>query len=173
MNKIRQILRLFDQGRSKQSIAVQTGVSRNTAKKYLSAFISSGFSYEEVNLLGDRELEDLFGKSNEPQPDSRLQALQKRFPQMDKELKRTGVTRKILWESHLKDHPDGLQYTQFCFYYNQWKARVNPVMHIDHKAGDKPPCSIDLVKILVTKHPDITKKKSTQIKPAGRKLEYK
>ncbi|MGJ1333322.1 IS21 family transposase [Sphingobacterium siyangense] len=137
MNKIRQILRLFDQGRSKQSIAVQTGVSRNTAKKYLSAFISSGFSYEEVNLLGDRELEDLFGKSNERQPDSRLQALQKRFPQMDKELKRTGVTRKILWESYLKDHPDGLQYTQFCFYYNQWKARVNPVMHIDHKAGDK------------------------------------
>ena len=90
-----------------------------------------------MNSLGDRELEDLFGKSNERQPDSRLQALQKRFPQVDKELKRTGVTRKMLWESYLKDHPDGLQYTQFCFYYNQWKARVNPVMHIDHKAGDK------------------------------------
>ena len=90
-----------------------------------------------MNSLGDRELEDLFGKSNEREPDSRLQTLQKRFPQVDKELKRTGFTRKILWESYLKDCPDGLQYTQFCFYYNQWKVRVNPVMHIDHKAGDK------------------------------------
>ena len=25
----------------------------------------------------------------------------------------------------------------FCFYYTQWKARVNPTMHMDHKAGDK------------------------------------
>jgi len=37
----------------------------------------------------------------------------------------------------MKEFPEGLQYTQFCFYYNQWKAIVNPVMHLDHKAGDK------------------------------------
>lgn len=137
MNKIRQILKLYQQGRSKQSIAIQLGVSRNTTKKYLLAFQSSGFTFDEVNSLGDRELEDLFGRSNERQPDSRLQALQRHFPQMDKELRRTGVTRKMLWEDYRQKFPDGLQYTQFCFYYNQWKAMVNPVMHIDHKAGDK------------------------------------
>lgn len=137
MNKIRQILKLYQQGRSKQSIAIQLGVSRNTTKKYLSAFRSSGFTFDEVNSLGDRELEDLFGRSNERQPDSRLQSLQRCFPRVDKELKRTGVTRKMLWEDYRREFPDGLQYTQFCFYYNQWKAMVNPVMHIDHKAGDK------------------------------------
>jgi len=137
MNKIRQILRLYNQGRSKLSIAVQTGVSRNTVKRYLSAFESSGFSFEEINSLGDRELEDLFGKSREHKPDSRLQALQRCLPLIDRELKRTGVTRKMLWENYLKEFPEGLQYTQFCFYYNQWKAMVNPVMHLDHKAGDK------------------------------------
>src|SRR5690606_17337186 len=137
MNKIRQILRLYNQGRSKLSIAVQTGVSRNTAKRYLAAFESSGFSFEEINSLGDRELEDLFGKSREHKPDSRLQALQRCLPLIDRELKRTGVTRRMLWENYLKEFPEGLQYTQFCFYYNQWKAMVNPVMHLDHKAGDK------------------------------------
>jgi transposase len=137
MNKIRQILRLHDHGRSKQAIAIQAGVSRNTVKKYIKFFQQSGFTFEEVNSLGDKELEDLFGKSNERKPDSRLQALQRCLPHIDKELKRPGVTRKLLWEAYMKEFPEGLQYTQFCFYYNQWKAIVNPVMHLDHKAGDK------------------------------------
>ncbi|WP_316753701.1 IS21 family transposase [Pedobacter gandavensis] len=59
------------------------------------------------------------------------------FPHVDKELKRTGVNRHILWAEYYKEFPDGYQYSQFCFYYNQWKNRVNPTMHIDHKAGDK------------------------------------
>ncbi len=137
MSKIRQILRMYSQGRSKQSIAAQTGVSRNTAKKYLAAFEASGFTFKEINTLNDKELEDFFGKSHERAPDSRLLALQRCFPHVDKELKRTGVTRRILWEAYIKEFPQGFKYTQFCFYYNQWKARVNPTMHLDHKAGDK------------------------------------
>lgn len=137
MSKIRQILRMYSQGRSKLSIAVQVDVSRNTAKRYFSAFDASGCTFEQINALNDKELEDFFGKSRERRPDSRLQALQRCFPNMDKELKRTGVTRLMLWESYLREFPKGFQYTQFCFYYNQWKSRVNPVMHLDHKAGDK------------------------------------
>jgi transposase len=137
MSKIRQILRMYSQGRSKQSIAVQAGVSRNTAKKYFAAFDASGCTFEEINALNDKELEDFFGNSYERPPDKRMLALQRCFPQVDKELKRTGMNRRILWEAYRKEFPDGFQYTQFCFYYNQWKARVNPTMHLDHKAGDK------------------------------------
>lgn len=137
MSKIRQILRMYSQGRSKLSIAAQIGVSRNTAKKYLAAFEASGFTFEEINSLNDKELEDFFGGGKEMPPDKRLQALRRCFPHVDKELKRTGMNRRILWEAYRKEFPDGFQYTQFCFYYNQWKARVNPTMHMDHKAGDK------------------------------------
>lgn len=111
MNKIRQIIRLHHQGRSKLSIAVQTGVSRNTAKKYLAAFQAGGFSYEELYQLGDQELEDLFGKSREHKPDERLQALQRCFSYIDRELKRLGVSRKMLWESYRREFTDGFQYT--------------------------------------------------------------
>jgi transposase len=128
---------MYSQGRSKLSIAAQTGVSRNTAKKYLVAFDASGFTFEEINTLNDKELEDFFGKSSERPPDKRMVALQRCFPQIDKELKRVGMNRRILWEAYIKEFPDGFKYTQFCFYYNQWKARVNPTMHLDHKAGDK------------------------------------
>jgi transposase len=137
MSKIRQILRMYSQGRSKQSIAVQAGVSRNTAKKYFAAFDASGCTFDEINALNDKELEDFFGGSQERPPDKRTLSLQRCFPHVDKELKRTGMNRRILWEAYRKEFPDGFQYTQFCFYYNQWKARVNPTMHLDHKAGDK------------------------------------
>lgn len=137
MSKIRHILRMYSQGRSILSIAAQADVSRNTARKYLNTFKASGFTYEEVSALNDKELDDFFGSVKERPPDNLLLALQRCFPQVDKELKRTGTTRMMLWEAYLKEFPDGFGYSQFCFYYNQWKARVNPVMYIEHKAGDK------------------------------------
>ena len=137
MSKIRQILRMYSQGSSKLSIAAQAGVSRNTAKKYFAAFDASGCTFDEINALNDKELDDFFGSSQERSPDKRMLSLQRCFPQIDKELKRTGMNRRILWEAYRKEFPDGFQYTQFCFHYSQWKARVNPVMHLDHKAGDK------------------------------------
>ncbi len=128
---------MYSQQRPIMTIAAQTDASRNTVKKYLAAFKASGFTFEEIDALNDKELEDFFGKSKEHPPISRMQSMQRCFPQVDKELKRTGVNRYMLWESYRKEFPDGYQYSQFCFYYNQWKARVNPTMHMDHKAGDK------------------------------------
>ena len=128
---------MYSQGRSKLSIAAQTGVSRNTAKRYMATFDASGLTFEQVNTLNDKELDDFFGTVREQPPQDRLLNLQRCFPHSDKELKRTGVTRHMLWEAYKKEFPDGFGYTQFCFHLTNWKARVNPVMHQDHKAGDK------------------------------------
>ena len=57
LSQIRQIIRMYMQGVSKLSIAVRTGVSRNTAKKYIQAFKDTGFTFEELNELNDIELE--------------------------------------------------------------------------------------------------------------------
>src|SRR6201996_4181943 len=137
MSKIRKILKLYSQQRSIMAISAQADASRNTVKKYLAAFKKTGFTFDEVNALNDRELEELFGKARETPPSARMQSMLRCFPHVDKELKRTGVTRYMLWEAYLKEFPNGYQYSQFCFYYTQWKARVNPTMHMDHKAGDK------------------------------------
>jgi transposase len=128
---------MYSQGRSKLSIAEQTGVSRNTAKKYMATYDASGLTFEQINSLNDKELDDFFGTVKEPPSHDRLLVLQRCFPHIDKELKRTGVNRRMLWEAYKKEFPDGFAYTQFCFHLTKWKARVNPVMHQDHKAGDK------------------------------------
>jgi response regulator of citrate/malate metabolism len=54
MIKIRQILRLQSQGCSKLQIAAQTGIARNTLKKYIKEFICSGLTFDEINELSDK-----------------------------------------------------------------------------------------------------------------------
>ena len=137
MSKIRHILRLHVQGHSKLQIAYQISISRNTLKKYLRDFEESGFSFEEIDRLSDKDIENLFVKEKEKAPSVKLEILFSLFPSMDKELKRKGVTRALLWEEYKQKYPDGVGISQFNRYFAQWKAQVNPSMHIEHKAGDK------------------------------------
>ena len=137
MSKIRQILRLYSQGRSNLQIASQTGMSRNTLKKYLKEFKESLLTFEQINELSDKDLEDLFVKPADKPLNEKLQALFSLFPSIDKELRRKGVTRHQVWEQYKQQHPGGLGLSQFKHYYALWKAQVNPTMRMEHKAGDK------------------------------------
>jgi DNA invertase Pin-like site-specific DNA recombinase len=59
MSKIKHVLQLYFQGRSKLLIVQQTGISRNTIKKYLKEYVASGLSNEEVLKLSEKQLEKL------------------------------------------------------------------------------------------------------------------
>ena len=100
MIKVRQILRLYEQGHSKVQISILTGVARNTVKRYLRKFIAGQYTYERVSGLSDHELEMLFGSDEEPQLDPRFDALQKLLPEINKQLKRKGMTLLKLWEQY-------------------------------------------------------------------------
>ncbi len=76
MSKIRQILRMYSQGRSIMSIAAQSDASRNTVKKYVASFKASSYTFEEVNAFNDKELEVFFGKSKEQPASRRMQSMQ-------------------------------------------------------------------------------------------------
>jgi hypothetical protein len=47
------------------------------------------------------------------------------------------VTRKLLWQEYIKDHPDGYQYTQFCHHLNQQIAAHKPSAILIHNPGEK------------------------------------
>lgn len=138
MNKIRQIIRLYTQSKGKKFISHHTGVARNTVKKYINIFKELRITCEEINEMSDQQLNELFGKAPESkEPNKRYEKLREFFPYVDKELRKTGVTREKLWKEYFERYPDGYRYTQFCIYYSAWQKRVNPAMHIVHKAGDK------------------------------------
>ena len=130
MIKIRQILRLHCQGYSKLAIAAQSGVSRNTLKKYIKEFTASNLTFEEISELSDKDLEDLFIKPAETPLNERLQMLFNLFPSIDKALKKKGVTRYILWEEYKRTHPDGLGISQFKHYYAQCRKSMILLPHI-------------------------------------------
>jgi transposase len=95
-------------------------------------------SKQELNELSDQKLSELFGKPPViKEPTERQENLLSFFPNMDKALRGTGVTREKLWKEYIEKYPDGYRYTQFCISYRQWQKKVNPVMHMVHKAGDK------------------------------------
>ena len=60
MSKVRNIIKLYTEGVSKQSIGERTGLPRNTVKKYIRLFLASGKTPEQIEQLGDTELEQLF-----------------------------------------------------------------------------------------------------------------
>ncbi len=60
MSRIRQLLRMYAQGRGKKQISKLTGLSRNTVKKYLQQFISLKLTYDQVDAMNDQDLDILF-----------------------------------------------------------------------------------------------------------------
>jgi transposase len=140
MSKVRSLLRLYTEGVSKAAIAERLSLPRNTVKKYIRLFLACNRSMEELNLLSDGALEQMFMDMvprKEPDDDPKYKALLDFFPEMEKSLKRRGMTKGQLWKRYKELHSDGYGLSQFKHYYLLWHRSNNPVLHIEHKAGEK------------------------------------
>jgi len=137
MSKVRKVIQLYHQKRGKLFISEYLSISRNTVKKYIILYQLLNLSIDDINQKSDAELEELFSNNNTQSLTPKLKAVYAFFPYMERELKKTGVTKYAMWEEYYKQHPDGLKSSQFCEHYRRWSKRVNPVMHMNHKAGDK------------------------------------
>jgi len=60
MFKIRQVLRLYADGRGSKFISKTTGIARNTVKKYLLQFIELRLTIERVEAMSDGQLAAAF-----------------------------------------------------------------------------------------------------------------
>ncbi|MFV8466892.1 hypothetical protein [Flavobacterium sp. LB1P62] len=137
MSKIRKAIKFYCNGKSKLFISKYLSLSRNTVKKYISLFEVLGLSFEVINEKTDAELELLFSHTTVESISPKLQKLHDFFPKMERELKKVGVTVQHMWEQYIAVNPDGYRSSQFGHHYKTWGKRVNPVMHMNHKAGDK------------------------------------
>ena len=137
MSSIRQILRLYTEGTSKKKISELTGSSRNTVKKYIQKFHREHLTFKQIREMTDHDLEQLFGSVAPVIKDVRFEELQALLPQMEKQLKRKGMTILLLFDAYKKQCPNGYGITQFYKYFRYHLKRVQPSMHLEHKAGDK------------------------------------
>lgn len=137
MSKIRQIFRMYAQGTGKKQISSVTGIARNTVKKYLQKFGASQLSYAAIDTMTDHELDQVFATPIPEPPDARYAQLLPLLPELEKQLKRKGVTRQQLWDVYHQQNPDGYGRSRFNHYIQEYIGRSQPVMHLEHKAGDK------------------------------------
>lgn len=87
--------------------------------------------------MSDHELDLLFGYQEPAVKDERFEQLQSLLPDIEKQMKRKGMTINLLWQQYRTIYPHGYAITQFYKYYRHYAKRVQPVMHLEHKAGDK------------------------------------
>ena len=131
-----EILRLkYKLGLSYRKIARSCSISPETVEKVLRRAEKAGITWPLPDETDNTRLEEfLYGKQTP------FSGAKRPLPEMDyihRELRRKGVTLRLLWEEYLSENPDGYKLTQFCEYYSRWKKTPNPTMRLAHKAGEK------------------------------------
>src|SRR5690606_36480938 len=137
MHKIRQLLLFLDRGFSQRNIEKETGINRRTIAGYLKRFGESGFSFRELLLFEDSELEVYLNADKPPreQADPRRSELGALFPYMLSEMRKVGVTRLLLWQECIRDYPGGFQYSRFCELLQEHILSQGATMHVEHEPG--------------------------------------
>jgi len=137
MRKIREVLRLkWQSGLSIRNIARSCGLAHSTVRQYLERAESAGLRWPLEEGLDEEGLFRLLF------PDALHPAQSRKIPLPDwpwvhAELRRKGVTLRLLWREYRDSQPDGYGYSQFCELYRQWNKRLSPCMRLTHRAGEK------------------------------------
>ena len=137
MTQVRRIIQLKADGLSKLKISSLLHLHRATLDNYLTRIEASGKSFSELLLLKDEQLVNLaYTATVAVQSDERIEKLQKQFAYFTKELTRSGVTRRTLWEEYKSADPGGYSYTQFCEHFARYQKHNHATMHLTHRAGE-------------------------------------
>ena len=135
LRKIREILRLAQAGLSNRAIARACKISNSTVGEYLRRAETAGLSWPLPEGISEAELyrrlfpEDTTPVAAErPRPD---------FETIQKELKKKGVTLKLLWVEYKDQHPSNhYKYTQYCQHYRRWAQSQSPRARFPHPGGE-------------------------------------
>jgi hypothetical protein len=136
VRKIREVLRLKNEGFSNQAIARVCKVSNSTVGEYLEQATKAGLGWPLPDNLGETVLyERLFPeKSTSSQPGA-LRA--PGWEDVLRELSKRGVSLRLLWQEYREKNPDGYGKTQFGEYYQRWNQSPTNTMRLPHKGGEE------------------------------------
>lgn len=137
MQQIRLILHHLQRGLSGRKIAKELGLSRNTVKLYTGRITSSAFSLDELHRMQDTALSaELYPSPEKASAEPRRQDFSERTALFTDDLKRTGVTRLLLWEEYKTKSPLGYEYSQFCELLSREQKLGNASMHFEYSPGE-------------------------------------
>ncbi|MBP2020209.1 transposase [Symbiobacterium terraclitae] len=134
MRKIKEVLRLkWEVGLSARQIARSLSVSHSTVLDLLRRFERSEITWP-LPEIDDSALEAALYPGN---PETRVERPLPDMAYIHRELARKGVTLQLLWWEYKQNQPDGLQYSQFCQRYREWREKLDVVLRQQHRAGEQ------------------------------------
>jgi transposase len=139
MQIIRTIIQLKIQTLSGRAIAKQLQLSRNTVANYLQQITATGLPLDNLRKLNDEQLANLLYAQNTVSIDeeARHKEFCNKVPYFLSELKRTGVTRQLLWNEYLAAFPDGYRYSQFCYHLQKQTKKISPSYINQHQPAEQ------------------------------------
>ena len=140
MNKrIKNILRCYAAGMGIKETASTFHTSRNTVRKYVRLFLSSGKSIAQLLSLSEEQLHEMFGstESRRREPSSKRIELEALLPGYVSRLTRKGMSVRKLFKEYHSEYPDGLQLSSFKRAVRQYKFHIKVVGHVEHYAADQ------------------------------------
>jgi transposase len=114
-------------------------ISRNTVRKYVRLFISSGKSTDQLLSLSEEHLREMFGcrEFRNREPSQRQMELDTLMPGYVARLSHKGMTVRKLFKEYRESHPDGFQETAFKRAVRQYRIHSKVVGHVEHYAADQ------------------------------------
>ena len=137
MRKIRDMLRLTAAGMSSRKIAASLSIGGTTVVDCLQRARAAGVDWPLPEGLSDAALEAQLFPASTALAAIKSRRTQADWPAIHRELKRPGVTLRLLWEEHRAAHPEGYGYSRFCELFRAWEGRRSPTMRQSHVAGEK------------------------------------
>ena len=143
MVKIKEVVRLSNEQKlSNRAISRSLEISKTTVSKISKALAS--YDLEEIKFFSEEQLYRICysdkNKGSDNIEEQNLKELTDSFPEMIKDIKKVGVTTKILWKEYRSVHVEGYSYSRFCHHFNKWRSALKVVMHLEHKAGEAMFC---------------------------------
>src|SRR5580658_2700834 len=137
MQQLRILIQQLEKGFSERRIARELQLSRNTVKQYKERLLSGGLSLAGLQQLGDAQLSAIvYADTRQVRPDIRRADFEFRTEYFIAELRRTGVTKHLLWEEYKLECADGYEYSQFCDLFGQLEKVKNATMHFSYRPGE-------------------------------------
>jgi len=135
MDKIKEIVRLYEKDFSFSKISTSCKISRTTVRNYVAIIKAESITYDKIKDLPTEEIYKIFKKNKSGRKGKKYKL---DYKYIQNELHKKSVTIRLIWDEHIEQHgKDFYSYSRFLTLFRDWQQLNKISLKMPHKAGEK------------------------------------